>query len=193
MYNGDLEQIRLRLQGTVIMYDSRPVIVSQIAADKIGLAFLPTMRDVFFVPFDDPKLNIREFRLGYVNVNRSAMYVQRFPGRQQRQGLCGANVKLGQRGGIPWNDLIRRAEFTDMMRNVYPTFAQVVDRLEKNPELNTMAFNRRFALAKDQELGFFELHYRGRRIAWGDPSNFNLPSDHQYLAEVIAAEGISVR
>lgn len=198
MYNGDVEQLQLRLAGTIIEFDGRPVQVSRVNQNgSLELILLPGGRDNIVVPSNDPRFNIRDFKLGYVNCHNTAGYLTRVPARQQRQGLTNANTVFDEDFrrfvGRPLSEISRRPEFTDMWRNTYPKFADVVNRLNANPDLRKMAFSRRFALSKDRELGFFELHYRGRRVAWGDPNQFNLPSEYQYLTEVISSEGVSVR
>lgn len=197
-----LEQATLRLKGTVVMYDGRPAMVLDAFEEKKGtigvnITPLPKKRDNIKVSLDDPKLDIREFKLGYVNAFNHAGYLTRLAGRQQRQGLCQGNCKVDdeffRHTRHNFADLANRPEFADALSGIYPKFEKCVDSLIGNPDMRSMAFCRRFALYRDPELGYFELRYRGHRVAWGDPNAFNLPSEFSYLTEVIREQGIAIR
>lgn len=197
-----LEQAQLRLKGSVVMYDGRPAKVLDAFEEVKGeigvnISPLPKLRDNIKVSLKDPKLNIREFRLGYVNAYNYAGYLTRMPGRQQKQGLSNGNVcfddEFQRMVGIGFENIIKRPEFADALMGIYPAFDKCVESLLNNAEMRSIAFCRRFALYQDPELGYFELRYRGARIAWGDPNAFNLPSEHSYLTEVIREQGINIR
>lgn len=200
-----VENAHAKLAGTVFMFDGRPVnclgaFDSGDNRDQIhlNLQFLPKMRDNVAVSINDPRIEVRNLPLGYVNIFNDAIYLTRTPCRQFRQGLTSNSVVCPQirRHGVPvynFKTLMQRPEFTDSMMGVYPTFKEAVDMLLNSNEKLSVAFNRRFALAHDKDLGFFELRYKGNRVAWGDPNNFNLPSEFSYLTEVIHEQGISVR
>lgn len=198
MYDGP-EQTKMRLAETVVAYDGKPVYVTGVTAgNKLNLVKLPKMNDNFVCGLNDPKLNFLDLRLGYVNTNNYAAYMRRTAGRQQRQGLHKGVVIIGDRDlqnkvVLNWEELIHTPEFFDAFQGIYPNFADVVQRMLENPKIRSMAFHRRFALHRDEELGFYELRYRGRRVAWGDPNQFNLPSEYSYMTEMIQAEGINLR
>ena len=192
------EQANLRLKGTYILYDGELMQCGGCPAEgTVALYTVPGQRGQMVVNLDDPKLNMSDFRLGYVNKGARAGYLTRIPARQQRQGLCQTNVQVDPEWtrvtaqGV--NTILGSVEFRDALQNKYPKFGECVDMLKGNPNIRSRAFSRRFALYKDPEFDLYELHYRGQRIAWGDPASFNLPSSHTYLRELIDQEGISVR
>jgi hypothetical protein len=198
MKYDSIEQANMRLQHTVVKYDGRPVLIKGVNGTGRGLDayMLPHAKDIIQIKLQDPKLDVANLALGYVNVNDYAVYLTRIPGRQQKQGLCKSNVMFGQNGrnvDLGWQNLIVTPEFSDAFRGIYPSFNEVIERLYANEELQSMAFSRRFALEMDKELAFFQLLYRGQKIAWGDPQNFNLPSEYTYLSELIRQEGVNVR
>lgn len=200
-----VENTHAKLAGTVFMFDGRPVhcLGAFNSGDQkdpihLNLQFLPKMRDNVAVSVNDPRVEVRNLPLGYVNIYDDAVYLTRTPCRQFRQGLTNQSVicpPIRKRDAPMYNfkSLIQRAEFVDAMCNVYPTYKEALNMLLDNPEKRSVAFSRRFALFHDKELGFFELRYKGNRVAWGDPNNFNLPSEFMYLSEVIAEQGISVK
>lgn len=190
----DRDQAALRLANTVVEYDGRPYLVANVSGNNVNptldLMDLPKQRDVIKILADDPKLNYRRFQLGYVNYNRNALYLSRMPARQQKQGLCNTNVNVSGDGRWNFNIIMGSDAINDVFQNRYPTFNEAVDSIKPG---ESMAFSRRFAVYLDEDLGFYELRYKGERIAWGDPAVFNLPSNYTYLTEVIQQEGIRVR
>lgn len=199
-----VENTGARLNGTVVMYDGRPVQVLNAQAGtkqepiQVNLQFLPKMRDNILVSINDPKLEVRNLPLGYVNIYNDALYLTRSPCRQFKQGLssnCVIIPRMENRdvGAPSFKTLLGRAEFSDAMSGIYPTYREALDMIFNDPDKKAVAFSRRFALYRDRQLGFFELRYKGNRVAWGDPNNFNLPSEFMYLSEVITEQGISVR
>lgn len=194
------EQINRRLKGTVVLYDDKPVLAYQASGENSVLLIpLPSRRGEFVVRIDDPRLNIQEFKLGYVNYGDRAFYVKRTPIRGARQGLDTGNL-LPDTDYVKWAGIARlpamttlSAEFCDMLNNTYPTLRECVDMIVKSDSLVSRAFSRRFAIYYDRDLDFYELHYRGQRVGWGNPTEFNVPSGYSYLQELIKQEGINVR
>ena len=190
------EQSSLRLRGTIVAYKNRPVIVLEVNADNtLNIADVIGKRNVAKVALNDPDLNIQEFKLGYVNYQGRALYLTRVPARQQRQGLCRQNivVKAGDFRNYFVDGMLSSAGFVDAFQGIYPTFEEAVNVLRTNLEVESVAFARRFALKRDVELGYFELFYRGDKIAWGDPNQFNIPSEYLYMSELMKQEGINIR
>lgn len=191
----DRDQAVLRLNNTMILYDGRPYLVCNVrgtaAKPILECLDLPKQRDVLNIAMDDDLLNFRVFNLGYVNYQGDAHYLTRLPARQQKQGLCDQTVLVGDgRQGWRFQNVMNDPCIQDLFAERYPSFREVVDKLKPG---HSMAFSRRFALAMDPDLGFYELRYKGERVAWGDPAAFNLPSSYTYLSEVIQQEGIQVR
>lgn len=209
MQYDSAEQASLRLGKTVIAYDGLPAFVEEVTASKGKLALvlmlLPKMKDRMVVVMDDPLLETQNLRLGYVNMPAGAVYVSRIPARQQRQGLCNSNVVVkasnGRNAGYAFNRVYTDPAFKDMFLGKYPTIREAQQMLlDSKPSdygdgriPESVAFSRRMALYRDHDLGFFELRYKCQRIAWGDPDNFNLPSEFRYLSELMHEEGITVR
>lgn len=193
MYDS-AEQAQLRLGQTIVGYDGKPVYVHRVnKAEELECSLMNRMEALITVALNDPKLNINKFPLGYVNVRNRAVYLSRSPMRQQRQGLCRQNVLVKNAAGVNFLDVAKTPGFVDAWTNVYPTIKDCLNQFDINPDLKSMAFNRRWALYQDKDLGFFELLYRGERVAWGDPQGFVLPSEYSYLRESLAECGVNIR
>ena len=154
----------------------------------------------------DPEINIREFRqsVGYMN-NTSvdggrtykAHYVMRMPirGDGYKQGLHSSNLVFPRVNGNRqrWDNALMSPAFKDMLLGIYPSLDECKSILDNDPRHESVAFTRAFALAKDHDLGFYILYYKGRRVASGDVDALVLPSHHWYLNEVLQGSGIRVR
>lgn len=197
-----VEQTNLRLTSSIVIYDNRPAYVDEVGSNDFGkiylhLRFLPKLEDSLRVCIDDPLLNIREFTLGYVNLPRISLYVTRAAGRQQKQGLAKTNMVIPMdrdgRESYSFNELLKSAGLVDCLKNKYPAFNTCVRQLESSDTLYSVAFNRRFALYHDKDLGFFEVMYRGNRIAWGEATSLTMPSNLSYLRELINELGVPIK
>lgn len=189
------------LQGTVVMFDNRPVYVHEVFGTPEGISatlrFLPRMNDGISVSVFDPRFEAKELgsRLGYLNIGDryGALYVRRIPARQYKQGLVRGNVMIGgdaRTGAVyGFNDAIRHGAWVDMMTRVYPSFDQALQMMKDNPALPSVAFSPELALIR-QDLGFYLLAYKGEQIAWGDPKAFKLPSQFMYLKETLNKYGV---
>ena len=198
----DVGQSDMRLRESIILVDGQPVqVMGSVKRGKklfIQYARLPAKNAIDEIDLQDETVNIRDFKLGYLNHRGEALYLSRIPGRQQVQGLCRRNVDITafsdpRKDRPEWGQIIRTGEFSDMMRGVYPKYKDCVASLEHDNERVSVAFSRVWALRRDNDLGFFELLFKGERVAWGDPNQFNLPSASTYLRECLDEANINYR
>lgn len=201
-----VEQAQMRLQGSIITYKDRAVLVHAAqpnAAGGIDL-YLDTYpvhtaggnkskkSERLHVDQTDPNLNYRLFRLGYVNdeATRSAHYLSRAGRRQQVQGIAPGTLL-----GVPQRDatFIYRAGFEDMLFDRYPTPKEAVQRLNHADEpWVKVGISRDFAVGVDADFKKLQkLFYRD--IAVGvtmGESAFSLADDYKFLAEVTKEHNI---
>lgn len=123
-----------------------------------------TKYDVFdFAKFSNPSV-----RLGYVNHPLRAVYVEKFPIRQYRMGVCQGNISTAsQRGHNRAEDrqLIQFSSpsFVDMLNGVYPDIKEAYEQAE---EFETeVAFDRQFAIRGDRNIYFCGRDLIGRWVA----------------------------
>jgi len=197
-----LEQASLRLNQTVILIGGAPAYVAEVRHNrdgKINLVYYTSIgrdaqpRDI---NVDDPSVDARGMRLGYVNDRRSTYFLARTPGRQQAQGLNRRNVYTYTPGtdepmGNMFEDLRRNGSLYKALRGDYPTIEQCAEQLNAyDSEVMSRAFHRHFALVRNDNFDFLELHYKNERIGYGELNNFTLPSRYSYLTEMIKQSGV---
>ena len=194
------------LAGSYVLYDKHPYLVRTTSTQrkKILLELLPSpgFNTNIVVPLEDPLLNYTQFNLGYANPDQrmindriEATYFTRMSVRRLAQGLSEHNVRpvRGNHRYIEFGNLVRSRTFDDMLNNVYPSFKETIALFEKEPHRQIIAFSRKFAMFKDPELEFYELHYKGMRIGWGAANDLILPTEYEWIKESLIEEGVSLR
>ena len=196
------EQAAMRLQGTVITYrdkavwvrevynkDGKPHIYAQPFPIRSHLGKQVPIKEeaMLRLPADDPELNFRLFRLGYLNdaTRHTAFYVTRQPRRQQGQGL-GHGVLNNIHDGTFWTQA-----FEDMLFGKYPTPASAQDMLQSG-EWYKVAISRDFAVARDDDFSsLMKLYYRDAPVGISlSNSKFELAPKFSFLKEVASENNI---
>lgn len=174
-----LEDARMRLRQTVVLYEGQPVLIREIArAEKAGDEIFRVLFDALptkkgGIDFEEQAkrkyisskhFDIAPFKMGYVNAPNGAFYCTRLPNRMQKQGLCGENFQGKDNYGNPVNfaTFLNTKEVVAMVNGQYPTFAGAVKALSKCP---SVAFSRDFCIMKDEimeELLF--LYHKGKKV-----------------------------
>lgn len=165
-----LEDARLRLKHTVVLYKGEPHYISEItnAIDKedgihrVLSSPLPLEpRDPFAELKKEDKegqqrkiisskfFDIAPFKMGFVNAPDGVFYCSRLPNRMQKQGLSSENFKGATLTGKPvqFSTFLRTKEVLEMIKGLYPSFHQALKALDKAP---SCAFSREFAIVKDK-------------------------------------------
>lgn len=202
-----LEQARMRLRGSVITYRDQAVYVRDAyqATKKQGgglmlsLQVYPmtpeTQMNPVEVPINDPDLNFRLFKIGYINDTRtkSTAFLMRHTRRQQTQGIVLAN--LSGAGQISQRCLNEMA-FADMLFGRYPTADQALQMIN-NDGWTSVGISQYFAMARDEDIRLLRyLMYRGRRVgvALGEKfTEFLVDKNDEYLKEVLQEAGFPFR
>lgn len=181
-----LEDARLRLKNTVVLYDGEPVFIRNIEpsrSEKDGIFrihadALPLNRPGQIPDEDEDEdwidaakkadlrkfissknFDIAPFKMGYVNLKKGAVFCSRVPRRQQKQGL---SLESYSAVGLDWGAFVQSKEAVDMIKGRYPTLDQAKALLNKSP---LVAFSREFAIAKDEILeDMFILYYKGSKV-----------------------------
>lgn len=204
MYDS-LEQARLRLDGSVILWKGHPYYVRGISGrapknlvatfDKLPIGSEPTVN----VNLNDPDIEVKNIRFGYWNTSAGACYITRIPNRNTHQGILLENLYFRMtgepRGPLSRNQIratsnpLNNPTFADMFCRKYPTFNEVLEKLQVEEGPRSIAFHPHFALEKSK-LGFFTLHYKGKAVAWSDDKQFRIPPTFQFLRECCREAGI---
>lgn len=199
-----LDTAEMRLHQTVVMYEGRPVYVTQVRQGAKGRIWLY----VYDIPYDrymdeetskkkrklvyldDPALNVSKFRLGYMADGGTAHYITRTPARQNRQGLCSGTITIqGVDGSLPrgFGNLYNTEGFAKMLLGKYDGLREATDKIVKEGA-KAVPIARTFLLKRNAQARDFPitLAYRGTDIAWSDPSNptkFTLSREFRHLKE----------
>ena len=192
-FYDNLEEVNLRLKGTIVNYDGEPCYIQKAADDypdgKIRLFI--SMLPLFLRPFDVDQFerdeqvvgstirkridsrkfdNFRPVKLGYCNFFRDGVakhcsYLSRVPVRRSKQGLSpeALHAAFYSRDGAP-------ADFSNLIKNrsFYETIKGIYPSFEEIlPVLvpnSSVAFSREFCLYKDYS-GIVYIHRVNERIA----------------------------
>jgi hypothetical protein len=194
------EEVKFRLENTVVMYDGEPVYITSVAnveaEDKAEIA------RVFFqtLPYNPRNKSVRKylsskkfdlapFKMGYMNHGGEAIFVSRIPIRQNRQGLSqGATLFKDIRGrnaeNINFSHMIQSPGFVEMVQGKYPSFKDA-GALLADKESSSVAISRSFAFAIDNDLDALLLLHRGQKcgIAMRGDDSIKLPKKFHFLRE----------
>lgn len=201
------EEIRARLEGTVVRYDNEPVYITRVEEDDRD-----DIARVYFrkLPYSDRGeeyrkylssryFNCSPFQMGYVNYQGKAVLLSRLPARQYKQGLSGNSLMVTdiqgkdarrgfggivEKGVLPsFNDLLRSSVFPDLIAKKYPSFKEVGELLAD--DVKSVALSPSYAVAIDRELESLFLFNKGTRVGLaliGD-KGIRLSSKFHYLKE----------
>lgn len=214
-----LDEIRFRLENTVVVYDGRPVFITKAA--------IPEAEDgkeiarVYFqeLPYKGRGKEVRKFlsskkfdltpiKLGYFNHEGASYYVSRAPIRQNRQGLCANTTqiggaaahkleKFGDMGRIAdrmdYNVMVGSQGFVDMFDNKYPSFKDVGDMLTDG-EFSSVAVSRKFSFVIDRDLDALILMHKKDKcgLAFTGDRGIRLPNKFHFLREAMEESRIPI-
>jgi hypothetical protein len=191
VYGKDFQYASTRIENTIVRLteNNEPVYVYSVdinggMCEVVPLSKLDNPERNFrntgsiLVALDD--LNVRPVRLGYVNFNAQAFYLERMPIRHGpgNQGLNGENCESsGPRlFNFPMQELIK------CIKGVYPSFNNAVDKTrtnKRNGQQKTIAFNRYWAVGHGKVL-MYKNHEVVGEIKGGAPI---LDKNYLYLKE----------
>lgn len=191
-----IEDLTTILKNTLIRFEERPVIVSEITWEY-NLLLLDCLNGgvIQEIPVEDERLNYEPVPLGMVESNNRCVYVSRLPSRQYRQGLHQDNIHIVN---VDQQYMIDRGEVSSIRRmthkgllncviNQYAPINAVLDAVfDKEYEEGVVfkAVSRLFAINnngsiffKDKNVGVFNIdngkptflnNYRYLNYLWGD-------------------------
>jgi hypothetical protein len=196
------EEVKFRLEGTVVLYDNSPVLISRVnvpgGGDKKEIAW------VFFydLPYggrgggketwkylSSKKFDLAPFKMGYFNHGGEATFASRAPVRQNRQGLTSGTCQLTNIRGksyetVNWDTMCASQGFVDMVAGKFPTFAEAGEMLG-NKDSSSVAVGRSFAFLINHDLEALVLVHRGIKcgISVRGQKALSLPPKFHFLRE----------
>ena len=200
------EEVRFRLENTVVLYDGKPVYISRVNVPepedrkeiaRVYFFDLPLMGGRGKVGegketrkyLSSKNFDLAPFKMGYMNHGGQATFVSRAPVRQNRQGLSNGtavftNVK-GQRSEVvDFNTMIRSEGFVDMVNGKYPDFKTAGDMLG-DKDISSVAVSRSFAFNIDHDLQALVLVHKGVKcgLALKGDKALRIPPKFHFLRE----------
>lgn len=205
------EEIRFRLEGTIVLYNEKPVWISRVQApdgeDRKEIA------RVFF--YDLPwagKVGAKEtrkylssrnfdltpFKMGYMNHGGQATFVARTPVRQNKQGLSQAtalftNVKGVKSEIMNFTTMIQSQGFVDMVDGKFPDFKAAGELLD-NKGVTSVAISRSFAFVIDHDFQMLLMLHKGVKcgIAMKGARALQVPPKFLFLREEMEEHRIPI-
>jgi hypothetical protein len=191
------DEIRMRLEGCVVLYDGKPVIITDVGAGgededgkkeiaRVYFNFLPLKRGAAKERryLSSRKFDLAPFKMGYCNYKGEVVRVSRVPVRQNRQGLSYGVTSMtdvfGTRRDYNWNDFISSTGFSEMVAGVYPGF----DAIKQLSAVRTsIALSRDFAAVFDDDLDLIYLVHNGSKCGLIDKNVVRLSKKFGFLKE----------
>lgn len=210
-----LEQARMRLGNSTITVDDKAFYVHDVTQARGGKIKLngtfyplrPFTEDgnspgkPYAFDIDDPTLNFRRFRVGYINVpaalavgretpGGSCMFLTRDTVRQQIQGLTRRSMMSAN--GNPLGEYpFFSQQFEDMLFDRYPSLEEAMDMMGAG--WSSVAISRLFAIGTDKKYpGLTVLMYRDRTVGLAIGRKFPhfvIDTSNEYLKEALAEAG----
>lgn len=198
------EEITMRLQNTIVLYDKEPVYITRIQAGGQEGDDGKEIARVYFrsLPFTgkDGKAEVRKylssrnfdlspFKMGYFNHKGEAHYASRAPVRQNKQGLSDNSVSFTDYAGrnsrnMGFATMVASQGFVDMVHNKYPSFKEAGDLLG-DKDTSSVAISRSFAFHIDHDLDALLLRHKGVKcgIAMKSDKALKIPPKFHFLRE----------
>lgn len=205
------EEIRFRLEGTVVSYDNRPVYISRVQVPDIEDE--KEIARVFFfeLPYggivkrgvpapketrkylSSKKFDLTPLKLGYFNYLDQAVFASRAPVRQNKQGLCRNTCTFtdprGRRDdGMNFETAIGAEGFVNMIDGKYPSFKEAGDMIG-DKAMSSVAVSRSFAFVIENDLDALILVHKGLKcgIALKGDKALKIPPKFHFLKEEMEA------
>ncbi|MCB0368306.1 MAG: hypothetical protein KDD45_02415 [Bdellovibrionales bacterium] len=125
------EDAKMRLKNTYILFENKVCFVADVSSSKCYLVFSNGSDKE--VSYNDDRIDLETFKLGFINFdNAEAIFIQRFPYRMQKQGLClrtSINFSLSSNKNInlhPNNSMCMSIE--NLHKQKYPSFSESLKR-----------------------------------------------------------------
>lgn len=156
------EDLRQYWRGCAALLDGSPIFIVDIAkADHLLQIRFKDMRTLKLnVEVVDPeKLTAPDSRLGFMNSNGLAAFLQRRPVRKYMMGISDGNFRIEYLPRFNYNRnvhlfSIQSPEFADMLQGNYPSFDDAYEMTKAFGGL--VAFDRQFALDEDRNVWYKE-------------------------------------
>lgn len=166
------------LNSSIITYDGVPTYIEGVDEEFQALGVKLDSGDrVRFNVNEDKLVDLKPFKLGYLNYNGQAYYIARKPKRSWRQGLSKNNLS----GSANWR-LVCSQALVSVVQNKYPTFGVCLDSVSGGL-CSSASFHRLFRVrGVDGEL---VLDYKERCVGKLNGGEVALKEEYDHLREFV--------
>jgi hypothetical protein len=201
----------MRLSGTVVLYDGKPVYIREVGAlrdaaeGKNGDIYRVYIKELPIKSGDDrdyerkfissKKFDLAPFPMGFMNHEGKAVYLSRAPRRQQKQGLSEQTLSCYNVGEAAAGNVLRFANltsnqaFVDCVMNKYPTVQEATRMVEQGAD--SAAFSRCFAIARDKSLPeLIYLYHKNDKVGFIMDGTLKLSAKGRCLRESLNEVGV---
>lgn len=204
IYENKTEWVH-RVLNTVIKVGGSFVYVAKVfgTEDKPSLYVnhLPNLIDYKSIECSREDIDVTPFPLGFVNLkDGTCTYYWRSPNRNQLQGLSQESLSglviLENRLVLSLDRLISKQEFVDCIGGKYPSLKEVLKTLDTEDEdaSKVLAFDRKFAVTKDEDCGIYVLFYKTRRAGHSiNGKKWVIGTTFSYIREQAKERGLDVK
>ena len=205
------DEVRRRLQNGIILYRGEPVVVLEACSVKgsktkygVVIRDCPTGERSWKIPLDDPDLNYRQIRTGFVNYRGEAYRIIRWPQRSVQQSLSRNNCsieRLGEengrrrRGGVALEvdivTLTKEQSVVDCMAGRFPSMSEARDMVSEG-KVESVAFH--YDWCYQRVMGAPAIWYKTRPVGLTlDPKSIlKLEPHNMFLKEPLQEIGLRV-
>jgi hypothetical protein len=190
-----LQEVNSKFVGTVVLYDKKAHLVK--SADhfpekpgEFALHLAPyNARAIKTINLNDPALDYKNYRIGYVNGTGIASWWFRTPHKQWAQGLKSSQMKwkVSHHGGHVHDNFGFNRSFNNMLEGIYPDIESVKKSLIEE-EAQSAAFHKDFALSYDDIHDDFILEYHATKIGVSmdrELKQFKILPEARHLVEAL--------
>ena len=188
-----VEDLRTMFADTLCMYNNKPYYIDNINGHYYAeCKNLLTQRDESIL-CDEKTFAAPIRRVGFVNVRKSVVYVERNPVRKYKAGLCRANVSFHNVPGVDYpygaGDAVRTLyslkiiEIADAIMGKYPTIEECITSFDNGTA--AMAFDHQFALSAEGNVFYKENKVGKFKNDAKTPYDFVFDAKYKYLINLL--------
>ena len=184
------EDLGLRLRNSIVMYKSKPVIITAIGMTQDSDPCLEATGEEgeIKIPLPSRHLDVRPFPLGYLPKTKSFIsdsFAARLPVRRYKQGLDEENLIMPNNPMRPieaWGKS-ELGMLGNCIDNRYPSLKEALTAVEQYTGV-VKSFARKWAVSSKKD-GNTLLIYRGREIGYIRDGQPVLQEEYSYLKEAL--------
>jgi hypothetical protein len=187
----NVEDKRMKLQGTICMWQGLPYMVfadgypgNEVELYRLGEG---TRKKV---DYTDPDFNYKSVPLGYIDYGRKAYYLTRVPNRQNKAAVAQETISIIPKQEMYVDTFFNTKQMENCVLGIYTTYERALQEVVTGKSVSR-AFGRRLAVVNEGRV--HGVHYRGRPIGYlGKQGVVQLlpAGDQSYMQQILMKAGV---